>query len=518
MEHPPARAQKTKGEIKLEEIFSDSLGKVMIGRTPYTTYMKAQKIGPFAVPPLDEMQKWVPVSEAALTQIVRMTPGGRTASRGMVKDAIDILLHDPATLRNLTPALRYISTPTSPSSPQSLPQAWDRETASFTTDFPYEDTLYEFPIAPSPTTPSSDPENPSKAYQFILDLAKGRPEVADDILQTLAPFVMTDRPAGIVWYIGKGANGKSSLHRLVSSVLPPLASMDIDRISDGRDLPSLNRSFGNFVSESGQGFVENTTFYKLLATHEQIEVHKFHSQEGATVNADLHHVFNSNSMPEFAEKNDAIIRRTVTVPFDARFRDDPTFEKRTFTPEFRADFLRLLLDAATRMQSRPKIAYELSPYSQSMQANLVKTMNSAELFFDYITAPPLNLIAFSDYSKLRLDYEEWCAQNGLTPLGITRFRHAATAFGFKDFDTGGRITVRYIPTPDNPLPPPLEELQMFSVGVAMRKTGYRNPLASRQEITDAHRQSPSTADQTPTNQPPTDQSTEPEQRSLVDGW
>ena len=144
----------------------------------------------------------------------------------------------------------------------------------------------------------------------------------------------------MVWWQGRAANGKSAFMNAIYKLFPSttvqqLTSVGVDVMEDKRDLTRLNGALANVVRESSDVVrIEDGGVYKSLGTREDVQIHQFYKQGGMNIDANLHHIFNTNVMPIFADKGSAIARRTHMVRFENTFKPDETFERRTFTNDF----------------------------------------------------------------------------------------------------------------------------------------------------------------------------------------
>lgn len=269
----------------------------------------------------------------------------------------------------------------------------------------------------SQVEPSDDTQ---AAFQYVLELAHGDEDLAWDMLQGLAPLFMENKPAGVIWFVGDGANGKSSLINAVYKVIGHhLTSLTVAVIEDGRATPTLNGKLGNVCRESSEGRVEDTEKYKAIGTHEPFFERKFHSQDMVQINGDLHHIFNANNIPTFADKTRGARRRTLIVPFTNVFKDDPLFEQRTFTPQFLGGLLALILEA-THIIRDNNSQYRFSVATKEAKSDYDSEVNSAEAFLEHLREHKVE--AFSNYRMLKLAYENFCANEGLTVLGVQNLK------------------------------------------------------------------------------------------------
>jgi phage/plasmid-associated DNA primase len=280
-----------------------------------------------------------------------------------------------------------------------------------------QDTILRSPIAPDPT-------HAPQAQAYLLQLAAGDQLLAQDYLQALAPLFMYTKPTGVVWFVGNGANGKSALINAVYRIIGHhLTSLTVGAIEDGRDTLLLNGVIGNICRESSEGRIEDSERYKAIGTHESFRVHKFNSQEMVQISTNFHTVFNANNIPIFSDKTEGARRRTLVVPFPARFKDDPNFESRTFTPAFLGGLLHLILEATYIIRDN-YTQYAFSPATLGAKEEYDAEVNSAEAFLAYLREK--NIKAFTNYNQLRIAYDSWCSDHGLVPLGITSLKRVMT--------------------------------------------------------------------------------------------
>lgn len=264
--------------------------------------------------------------------------------------------------------------------------------------------------------------------KFIMDLACGDPMVYDDIMQSIAPMVMTKKPDGVCWWVGDGANGKSTLMNALYMLFPgQLASVNVQSIAKGDDAPRLNGHLANIVRESSEGRIEATENYKSIGTHEDFTVHKFYSQGGAPIKANMHHIFSANQIPVFNDKGHSARRRTHIIPFNATFSSDPDFEKKTFTPEFLGELAQEICKYAVKLK-RQHFKYKFGSTTADVKKDYEDTVNTAEGYFRAIKKR--GVVAFDNYRLLRSDYENWCAETGVLELGRNHVTAAAKRAGF----------------------------------------------------------------------------------------
>lgn len=303
-------------------------------------------------------------------------------------------------------------------------QIWNTRTLSMEKGDP--DTVLRSPITPDPTSAHL-------AQRYLLQLSSNDPDLASDYVQALAPLFMDRKPTGVIWFIGGGANGKSALINAVYRLIGDhLTSLTVAAIEDGRDTPRLNGVIGNVCRESSEGRVEDTERYKAIGTHEPFMVHKFHSQDSVAIRTNFHTVFNANNIPVFSDKTEGARRRTLIVPFPAKFKDDPNFEAKTFTPQFLGGLLHLILEATHTLRDN-HYQYSFSKATLTAKGDYDAEVNSAEAFLAHLRKNRVK--AFTNYNLLRMSYESWCSDHGLVPLGITSLKRVMSNIAFAESAT-----------------------------------------------------------------------------------
>lgn len=266
--------------------------------------------------------------------------------------------------------------------------------------------------------------NTAPAWKFLTELSMGDEALAHDYLQAMAPLGMYRKPTGVVWFIGDGANGKSSLINALYRIFGPhLASLTTSAIEDGKAAPSLTGILGNIVREASEARVEDTERYKAIGTHEAFSVRQLYTQDNIIIETNFHTIFNANNIPVFSDKTKGARRRTLVVPFKAHFADNPSFEDETFTDEFLGGLLTLILEE-TKVIRDNGYRYKWSDATLRAKEAYDSEVNSAEAFIDYLSQS--SVAGFTNYAVLKINYEVWCGHQGLVPLGITTLKRTMT--------------------------------------------------------------------------------------------
>lgn len=323
-------------------------------------------------------------------------------------------------------------------------RVWNMKKLKFTDDVAPEDCVY---------TTSVNPGDGNSHRKWLEEVTLGDKTLADDIIKAIAPVFMYKKPFGVFWFLGNGANGKSTtlkaLYAIFGSEAPYthnrwFSQLTVKQIEDERDTPMINGKLGNICLESNDGHVKDTGGYKNLAEHSTFNVHKFNSQDGVYVDGNVHTIFNANNIPTFADKTQGVRRRTFTIPFKASFAQDNTFDEKLFEKEnFLPDLLGEILHTATLLRKHG-YNYDFSVQTLKAKEDYDEEVNTAETYFEELLQT--EIWGFTNFTDLTKDYHNWCDERSYTALGKKSIAHAAKVVGYerKSFKQDGKLITRYV--------------------------------------------------------------------------
>jgi len=337
---------------------------------------------------------------------------------------------------DLTKYAHYIAMPNN--------QVWNMKKLKFTDDVSHEDCVYTTAVSPT---------EGNTHRKWLEEVTKGDKELADDIIKAIAPIFMAKKPFGVFWFLGNGANGKSTTLKALYAIFgsdPPythnrwFSQLTVKQIEDERDTPMINGKLGNICLESNDGHVKDTGGYKNLAEHSTFSVHRFNSQDGAQVDGNVHTIFNANNIPTFADKTQGVRRRTFTIPFKASFEQDNTFDEKLFAKEgFLSDLLGELLRTTVDIKKH-HYSYDFSEQTILAKQDYDEEVNTAETYFEELLQT--EVWGFTNFTDLTKDYQRWCDERSYTALGKKSIAHAAKIIGYerKSFKNEGKLITRYV--------------------------------------------------------------------------
>lgn len=375
---------------------------------------------------------WEPLSFDEFARIC-YTVHGASIRQTQIKDLQHLFF---TSSDDLTQYAHYIAMPDG--------RVWNMKKLKFTDDVAPEDCVYTTAISPT--------EGDSHR-KWLEEVTISDKHLADDIIKAIAPVFMTKKPFGVFWFLGNGANGKSTTLKALYAIFgsdPPythnrwFSQLTVRQIEDERDTPMINGRLGNICLESNDGHIKDTGGYKNLAEHSTFSVHRFNSQDGVHVDGNVHTIFNANNIPTFADKTQGVRRRTFTIPFKASFEQDNTFDEKLFAKEnFLSDLLGELLRTTVSIRSHG-YNYAFSEQTLRAKEDYDEEVNTAETYFGELLAD--DIWGFTNFTDLTKDYQKWCDERSYTPLGRKAIAHAAKIIGYerRSFKLDGKLITRYV--------------------------------------------------------------------------
>lgn len=375
---------------------------------------------------------WEPLSFDEFARIC-YTVHGASIRQTQIKDLQHLFF---TSSDDLTKYAHYIAMPDG--------RVWDMKKLDFTDKVSHEDCVY---------TTAINPGSGNSHRAWLEEVTRGDVGLADDIIQAIAPVFMEKKPFGVFWFLGNGANGKSTtlkaLYAMFGSKAPYthnrwFSQLTVKQIEDERDTPMINGRLGNICLESNDGHVKDTGGYKNLAEHSTFSVHRFNSQDGTMVDGNVHTIFNANNIPTFADKTQGVRRRTFTIPFKASFPQDSTFDETLFGTEgFLEDLLGELLKTTVKIKKNG-YSYNFSGATLRAKEDYDEEVNTAETYFEELLAT--DIWGFTNFTQLTRDYQNWCDERSYTALGKRAIAHAAQITGYerKSFKMDGKLITRYV--------------------------------------------------------------------------
>ena len=375
---------------------------------------------------------WEPLSSDEFARIC-YTVWGAGIRQTQIKDLQHLFF---TSSDDLTQYANYIALPDG--------RVWNMKKLKFTEDVSHEDCVY---------TTAVNPGEGNSHREWLEQVTLGDKNLADDIIKALAPIFMHKKPFGVFWFLGNGANGKSTTLKALYAIFgsePPyshnrwFSQLTVRQIEDERDTPMINGKLANVCLESNDGHIKDTGGYKNLAEHSTFNVHRFNSQDGVMVDGNVHTIFNANNIPTFADKTQGVRRRTFTIPFKASFPQDNTFDEKLFAKEdFLPDLLGEILRTTVEIRKNG-YSYKFSDQTLKAKEDYDEEVNTAETYFEELINT--DVWGFTNFTQLTKDYSNWCDERSYTALGKKAIAHAAKIAGYEraSFRSDNKLITRYV--------------------------------------------------------------------------
>jgi putative DNA primase/helicase len=159
--------------------------------------------------------------------------------------------------------------------------------------------------------------------KFLKEVTLNRQDLEDILLEFMGYAISGDdcwiHKALVL--IGEGGNGKSTLNKVLKSLVPKdtgYSALTMSALNHATNRTMLEGRLFNIGDEnSPKSFMNNDTF-KSLVSGDDVDVKHLYAQP-YTIRNRAKMIFNCNKMPDSDDNTNAMIRRLLFVPFDAQF-------------------------------------------------------------------------------------------------------------------------------------------------------------------------------------------------------
>lgn len=239
---------------------------------------------------------------------------------------------------------------------------------------------------------------------------------------------------------GTGSNGKSTYLKTLSHMMSEknISSLDLKKLGDRFSTVMMFGKLANVGDDISNEFVTDTAIFKKVVTGETIDAEQ-KGQPKFDFKPFCKLLFSANNIPRMGKGSDsqAIMRRLVIVPFNAKFKsDDPNFrpgiEYELTSQESMEYMIQLGLAGLKRVletknyTTSDSIKQELEEYEERNNPLLMFMKDCVIEEYD-IEAEPTSSV----YDR----YKEFCLAESLQPLSKIEFsRQMVKTFNFKIVD------------------------------------------------------------------------------------
>ena len=239
---------------------------------------------------------------------------------------------------------------------------------------------------------------------------------------------------------GTGANGKSTYLKTLSHLMSEknISSLDLKKLGDRFSTVMMFGKLANIGDDISNEFVTDTSLFKKVVTGETIDAEQ-KGQPKFDFKPFCKLLFSANNIPRMGKGSDsqAIMRRLVIVPFNAKFKsDDPNFrpgieddlkgqESMEYLIQLGIQGLKRVL-AAKNYTTSEKVKQELEEYEERNNPLLMFMKDCEDEDFELENEPT---------SRVYERYKEFCLAESLQPLSKIEFsRQMVKTFNYKIVD------------------------------------------------------------------------------------
>lgn len=239
---------------------------------------------------------------------------------------------------------------------------------------------------------------------------------------------------------GTGSNGKSTYLKTLSALMSEknISSLDLKKLGDRFSTVMMFGKLANIGDDISNEFVTDTAVFKKIVTGETIDAEQ-KGQPKFDFKPFCKLLFSANNIPRMGKGSDsqAIMRRLVIVPFNAKFKsDDPNFrpgieeelkgqESMEYLIQLGIQGLKRVLESKNYTTS-DKIKQELEEYEERNNP-LLMFMKDCDMEEYDLENEPTSAV----YDR----YKEFCLAESLQPLSKIEFsRQITKTFNYKIID------------------------------------------------------------------------------------
>lgn len=265
-----------------------------------------------------------------------------------------------------------------------------------------------------------------EAIRYLLEEIVGACMYRSNTLAGGKAFILT----------GTGSNGKSTYLKTLSNLLTEknISSLDLKKLGDRFSTVMMFGKLANIGDDISNEFVTDTATFKKVVTGETIDAEQ-KGQPKFDFKPFCKLLFSANNIPRMGKGSDsqAIMRRLVIVPFNAKFTsDDPNFrptieddlkgqESMEYLIQLGIQGLKRVLESRKYTTSQ-KVQDELDEYEARNNPLLMFIQECEDEEFEVENEPT---------SAVYERYKEFCLSESLQPVSKIEFsRQMVKTFGY----------------------------------------------------------------------------------------
>lgn len=263
-----------------------------------------------------------------------------------------------------------------------------------------------------------DPEAKCPKWEGFLNEMLGDDPAKIQVLQEYYGYVLNYRAniESILFFIGRGANGKSVCIDVMKEVLGPHAYVVIS-LDDLRKSHYVSMLFGKLVNMSTESNSKDEvceSVLKRLASGEEITVDEKYKAP-YTFKSTCKHIYSMNNLPRVADKTDAFFRRVIPIPFNHKVEKEGRVYKlgEKIGREEKNGIFNWSLVGKSRLDANGGV-FTRSKQIEDMLDSYRRDNNNVLDFVDECCQVDANYI--QDIKTLYEAYTKYCKENGVSAV------------------------------------------------------------------------------------------------------
>ena len=227
---------------------------------------------------------------------------------------------------------------------------------------------------------------------------------------------------------GNGANGKSTLLEVIEQMIGEenISSVALEELDERFKTYQLEGKLVNIGDDISNNYIEDNSTFKKLSTGQKVNVER-KGKDPYDLENYSKLIFSANELPRINDLTDALKRRLVFVPFNAKFSKkdkdyDPFILDKLTQPEALEYLLKLAVDGLHRLIENngfevPKQSLKLWEEYEEINNPVVAFLNEFNIDGDKV-------------DDVYLKYTTWCSQSGLRSLSKIGFGREVSKRGY----------------------------------------------------------------------------------------
>lgn len=255
-------------------------------------------------------------------------------------------------------------------------------------------------------------------FQRFVEQVLPDPDVRAYVQEYLGYTLLPDcRFQRAQFWLGHGANGKSTLAEIIGHLHEKVAAMELDELS-GFKLAGLLGASLVYVDETPQRIDEQRL--KMLISGGLVQVDRKY-RDPISLRPTAKWIILGNQLPAVSDQTAGFWRRLAIVPFNASFPDgmaDPLLARRIVQNEL-SGVLNWALGGLHRLLERGR--FPTMPQEIVEQLETGKRETNSVLSWFVNSDIETDATVQTPKETVYADYRDWCRDNGMSPVSSERF-------------------------------------------------------------------------------------------------